>query len=72
MESKLARVVKLKNIKNWGIWKFQIRVILNSYGALDVALGTDIRPADLGNTANEATRAYMKNLVTWNKADATA
>lgn len=73
MESELTRVIKLKSIENWGIWKFQIRVILNSHGALDVTLGTDVRPVDPGNTANEAARAaYAKHLATWNKADAIA
>lgn len=73
MESELTRVIKLKSIENWGIWKFQIRVILNSHGALDVTLGTDVRPADPGDTTNETTHAaYTKNLATWNKADAIA
>lgn len=72
MESELTRVIKPKSIENRGIWKFQ-RMILNSHGALDVTLGTDVRPANLGNTANKATcAAYARNFATYSKADTTA
>jgi hypothetical protein len=39
MESELARISKLKNIENWGIWKFQVRVMLNANGSWGVASG---------------------------------
>lgn len=73
MESTLSRVMKLKNSDNWGIWKFQRRVLLNLHGALKVALGTNAKPAALAEGANKATRtAYIKSLAAWEKADAMA
>ncbi|KMQ85187.1 retrovirus-related pol polyprotein from transposon tnt 1-94, partial [Lasius niger] len=65
--------MKLKNSDNWGIWKFQRRVLLNLHGALKVALGTNAKPAALAEGANKATRtAYVKSLAAWEKADAMA
>ena len=66
MESEVSRVTKLKSI-----WKFQVRVLLNSHGALEFALGTDVKPADLAATAHGATRAaHVKEVEKWNKSDA--
>ena len=72
MESEVSRVTKLKSIDDWSIWKFQVRV-LNSHGALNVAMETDVKPADLAATANEAARAArVKEVKKWNKSDAAA
>lgn len=73
MESELVRVTKLKNSDNWGIWKFQIRVLLNSHGVLKVQLGTDKAPEAPAEGATEASRtAYTKSLAAWEKIDAMA
>ena len=73
MENELVRVTKLKNSDNWGIWKFQIKVLLNSHGVLKIALGSDKAPEVPAEDAAEALRsAYRKNLTTWERGDATA
>lgn len=70
MDSDLAKVPKLKSIENWGIWKFQVRVILNSHDVWDVANGTQLRPAALAEDAQEAARtAHERSSAAWKKAD---
>lgn len=72
MDGDLTKIPKLKGIENWGMWKFQLRVILNSHDAYDVADGTKIRPVAPVGDPNEGVRAiYEKSLATWKKADAT-
>lgn len=71
MENDLAKIPKLKDNENWGIWKFQVRVILNSHNAWEVADGTYECPAALAADANEEARAaHVTSLATWKKADA--
>ena len=36
MESDLLKIAELKNVENWSVWKFQIRVILISHEVFDV------------------------------------
>lgn len=38
------KIVKLKDFENWGIWKFQIRVILISHEVFDAVDGTTSKP----------------------------
>lgn len=73
MESELARITKLKNIENWGVWKFQVRAILNANSAWGVTSGIDEKSTELDTGASEPVRtAHQKNLATWIKADAIA
>lgn len=71
MDGDLAKIPKLKDSESWGIWKFQVRVILNSHNAWEVADGTFISPAAPAAGANEEARtAHERSLAVWKKADA--
>lgn len=73
MDGELARISKLVNTENWGVWKFQIRIILNSQNAWGVASGTVLKPEAPAVNVNDQTRqAYEKELAAWFKADAVA
>lgn len=52
----------------------RLKCILNSYGALDVTLGKNVKPVDpgAGTTNEDAHGALMKSIATWNKLDAIA
>lgn len=70
MDGEISKIPKLKSIENWGIWKFQVRVILNSHGAWDVAIGSDVQPQAPGADATaEARAAHVKDAARWKKAD---
>lgn len=71
MDCDLAKIQKLKSIENWSVWKFQVRVILNSHDAWEVANGQRIRPVVPIGVPNEGDLAlYERNLAAWKKADA--
>ena len=72
MESELTRVAKLTNRETWAVWKFQIRVILNSHGTLEVALGESVKPIPAAAADDAARAAHTKELASWKKLDATA
>lgn len=72
MESELTRVAELTNKETWAVWKFQIRVILNSHGALEIALGASLKPTTDAAADAAAQAAYTKELVSWKKLDAIA
>lgn len=73
MDSDLVKIPKLKNVENWGIWKFQIRIILNAYGALDIANGTEQKPVALAaNAAADAVANHETSMAKWKKSDAMA
>ena len=73
MESDLLKIAKLKNVENWSVWKFQIRVILISHEVFDVVDGTVTKPAVPGQDATEAQRTqFTKDLKEFNKKDGVA
>jgi hypothetical protein len=73
MESELARISKLKNIENWGIWKFQVRIMLNANGSWGVASGKELKPeAPRAGSNKQMINEYQKAVAAWNKADALA
>ncbi|CAL1672405.1 unnamed protein product [Lasius platythorax] len=73
MEYELSRISKLKNIENWSVWKFQVRIVLNANAAWDVVTGESVQPAALAAGANDQTvREHAKNVAAWKKLDATA
>ncbi|OXU21164.1 hypothetical protein TSAR_005395 [Trichomalopsis sarcophagae] len=56
MESDLVKITNLKNIENWGIWKFQMRVMLTSHEAFDVVNGTLSKPTPPDDDASQAVK----------------
>lgn len=42
----VTSTIRLEGENNWNVWKFQVRVVLNSFGLLEVTNGTTPRPAD--------------------------
>lgn len=63
---------KLSGIENWGLWKFEIRVLISASGSMDVVRGTLLKP-ERGNAGDaEATATYEKKLEKWNKLDSSA
>lgn len=73
MEVDQVKITKLKNIENWGIWKFQMRVLLTSHEVFDVVNGTISKPTTPGQgaTADEETK-YEKDLKEFTKKDGVA
>lgn len=59
------KIDKLQNATQWSIWKFQIRVILNSSDLMKVVDGTSLKPEPEANN-------YAAVLETWKKNDSKA
>ena len=82
MESDLVKIPKLKSAENWGFWKFQLRVMLSSYEALDIVNGEFLKPVppQLAEGEEEnviaanaaATAQYETRLQEWKKKDGIA
>ena len=63
MESDLVKITKLKNIENWNVWKFQVRLLLISHEVFGVVNGTERKPATPAEGAVENVQAqYAKDL----------
>lgn len=73
MDQDISRVDKLKNVENWSVWKFKVRVILKAYQCWNVIEGTCTKPKPLESGAStEAKKRYDDLLKAYNKSDATA
>lgn len=52
MDQDISRVDKLKNVENWSVWKFKVRVILKAYQCWNVIEGTCTKPKPLESGAS--------------------
>jgi hypothetical protein len=69
MENESIRIPKLKGIENWAVWKFQIRVILQSSDAWSIVHGSSAIPVQ-GPTIDEMT--FNRTLAAWKENDSIA
>lgn len=67
MDSESSKITKLVDAKQWTIWKFQVKIVLQSIGAWNVVNGTEKEPKrDSSNTK------YETELAEFNKKDVNA
>ena len=63
MEADSLKSAKLKNIENWSVWKFQVRVLLISREVFGVLNGTESKPtAPPADAAAAEKKQYEKHL----------
>ena len=73
MESELIKITKLKGADNWGVWKFQLRVMFLSHDIFDIIEGRSLKPnAPAADATAAVTAEYQKGLKEWTKSDAIA
>ena len=76
MEGEIIKVSHLKGNENWGVWKFQLRIIFISKGVYEIVKGDVKKPtaptaaAIAANAEVEVT--YKKELKEWIKNDGIA
>lgn len=72
MYAETVKINTLKGAENWGVWRFQVKVLLLDGEAYDVVTGVITKPT-LTAGANDVTRAeYEKKLKVWTKLDSAA
>ena len=69
METESVRIAKLKGADDWSMWRFQVKVLVQSAEALELVTGKFVKPARTQG-ADAATIARIDDQITkWNKAD---
>lgn len=73
MDNELARIERLKGVENWGTWKFQVKILVQTADALEIVNGSVERPIPPTETGSaELLAEYRKNLKAWNILDSKA
>lgn len=69
MESEISKAVKLKGVENWGIWKFQVEVLMSVNDVITVVDDTFENP---GPEIPTTTQADIVRINSWKKLDGAA
>ncbi|XP_017885054.1 uncharacterized protein LOC108627947 [Ceratina calcarata] len=72
IEHEFAKIEKLTGEENWGLWKFQVRVINLTNGAAEILSGDLVKPEPAGQMDAQGTAEYQKRLKEWKKVDGLA
>lgn len=73
MESESLKITKLKDVENWGIWKFQVETLLSNNDAITVATGEFEKPGEVPADAAAATISqHERQTAEWKKLDGAA
>jgi hypothetical protein len=69
MENESIRIPKLKGIENWAVWKFQVRVTLQSSDVWSIVDGSSTIPVQ-GPSIDET--IFNSTLAAWKKSESVA
>lgn len=69
MDNELVRIEKLKGVDNWGMWKFQVRILIQASDAFEVVTGEHMKPVLAQNADAPARTEYEKKAKVWKKLD---
>lgn len=72
MEGESVRIDKLKNVENWGTWKFQVKVLLVANESWDVVTGESLKPQPPRGNDAAILAEHIKEVKKWIKRDGTA
>ena len=69
-----VKIDKIKGVEGWGIWKFQMKILLISQKLFKVVTGTTGKPAQINElTATpEDKEKYAKDFDAWYDSDSNA